>query len=223
MRLVKLPSILSRLRRKPARAAPTPQPPVETPSAPPPASPSPARLDRLNHWLTLGANIGVLLGLAVLIVEVRQNASLTRTAMDQQKNDLLAEIEFNIAKPEITDIWVKSIRTPEELSDAEIRIIDSLLISIMLQWDQMFMMQDAGLISETRVRQHIQNTAPFYFGSRFGKHWWALQINGWEGTAMQQVAGPIVEALDEDFLDRHLDNMKLSAPKAPTSDPEMPE
>ncbi len=220
---MKLPSILSRLRRKPARATPRPQPPVETPSAPPPASPSPARLDRLNHWLTLAANIGVLLGLAVLIVEVRQNASLTRTAMDQQKNDLLAEIEFNIAKPEITDIWVKAIRAPEALSDAEIRTIDSLLISIMLQWDQMFMMQDAGLISETRVRQHIQNTAPFYFGSRFGKHWWALQINGWEGTAMQQVAGPIVEALDEDFLDRHLDNMKLSAPKEPTSDPEMPE
>jgi hypothetical protein len=220
---LKLPGFLPRFRKKAVSADPVatmavPDSPVITEPAK-----SPSRFDRLNHWLTLGANIGVLLGLAVLIVEVRQNASLTRTAMDQQKNDLLAEIEFNIAKPEITDIWVKAIRAPEELSDAEIRTIDSLLISIMLQWDQVFMMQDAGLISETRVRQHIQNTAPFYFGSRFGKHWWALQINGWEGTAMQQVAGPIVEALDEDFLDRHLDKLKLLPSEELTTDPEMPE
>ena len=189
----------------------------------PPDAPRRAPLERLNRWLTLAANVGVLLGLAVLIVEVRQNAALTRAAMDQQKNDLLAQIEFNIARPEMSAIWVKAIRTTEALSDTEIRTIDSLLISIMLQWDQMFMMQDAGLISETRVRQHIQNTAPFYFGSRFGKHWWALQINGWEGTAMQQVAGPIVEALDEDFLGRHLDKLKLLPSEELTTDSEMPE
>jgi hypothetical protein len=189
----------------------------------PPDAPRRAPLERLNRWLTLAANVGVLLGLAVLIVEVRQNAALTRAAMDQQKNDLLAQIEFNIARPEMSAIWVQAIRTPEALSDTEIRTIDSLLISIMLQWDQMFMMQDAGLISETRVRQHIQNTAPFYFGSRFGKHWWALQINGWEGTAMQQVAGPIVEALDEDFLDRHLDKLKFLPPEELTTESEMPE
>lgn len=220
---MKLPSVLSRLRRKPPRVDTPPLPPVTTSPTVPPDAPRPAPLERLNRWLTLAANVGVLLGLVVLIVEVRQNASLTRTAMDQQKNDLLAEIEFNIAKPEITDIWVKSIRAPEELSDAEIRTIDSLLISIMLQWDQMFMMQNAGLISETRVRQHIQNSAPFYFGSRFGKHWWALQINGWEGTAMQQVAGPIVEVLDEDFLDHHLDKLKLLPSEELTTDEEMPE
>ena len=212
---MKLPRFLARFRSSGAADEPVVEP--EIVATPVEAAPARSRTERLNHWLTLAANVGVLLGLAVLIVEVRQNASLTRTAMDQQKNDLLAEIEFNIAKPEITDIWVKSIRAPEKLSDAEIRTIDSLLISIMLQWDQMFMMQDAGLISETRVRQHIQNTAPFYFGSRFGKHWWALQINGWEGTAMQKVAGPIVEALDEDFLDRHLDKLKLH-PKGPPAE-----
>ena len=218
---MKLPRFLSRFRSSGTAKEPLPEP--EVVATPVEAAPARSRMERLNHWLTPVANVGVLLGLAVLIVEVRQNASLTRTAMDQQKNDLLAEIEFSIAKPEITDIWVKSIRAPEKLSDAEIRTIDSLLISIMLQWDQMFMMQDAGLISETRVRQHIQNTAPFYFGSRFGKHWWALQINGWEGTAMQKVAGSIVEALDEHFLDSHLDKLKLLPSEELTTDPEMPE
>ncbi|GGB78691.1 hypothetical protein [Henriciella pelagia] len=168
-------------------------------------------LDRLNRWLTLAANLGVLLGLIVLIIEVRQNASLTHAAMDQQKNNFLAEIELNIAKPEMSAIWVKAIRTPEALSDTEVQAAGSILVSVMLQWDQMFMMRDAGLISDARVRQHISNTAPFYFGSRFAKHWWAMQAAGWEGTAMQRDATPIVDAVDENFLSAYMDRLKIPA------------
>jgi len=32
--------------------------------------------DRLNKWLTLGANLGVLLGILLLVVEVRQNQEI---------------------------------------------------------------------------------------------------------------------------------------------------
>ena len=211
---MKLPTVLSRLRRKQARVDPPPLPPAATSPTVPPAAPHPAPLERLNRWLTLAANVGVLLGLVVLIVEVRQNAALTRAAMDQQKNDLLAQIEFNIARPEMSVIWVKAIRTPEALSDTENQTVGSVLVAIMLQWDQMFMMRDAGLISDERVRQHIANTAPFYFGSRFAKHWWALQAPGWEGTAMQRDAGPIIAALDEDFLVGYLDALKVPAEAA---------
>lgn len=211
---MKLPSVLSRLRRKQARVDPPPLPPAATSPTVPPSAPRPTPLERLNRWLTLAANVGVLLGLVVLIVEVRQNAALTRAAMDQQKNDLLAQIEFNIARPEMSVIWVKAIRTPEALSDTENQTVGSVLVAIMLQWDQMFMMRDAGLISDERVRQHIANTAPFYFGSRFAKHWWALQAPGWEGTAMQRDAGPIIAALDEDFLVGYLDALKVPAEAA---------
>jgi len=187
-------------------------------SAPAPEDASRARLmDRVNRWLTLVANLGVLLGLIVLIVEVRQNASLTRAAMDQQKNNFLAEIEFNISKPEMSAIWVKAIRTPEALSDTEVQAAGSILVSVMLQWDQMFMMRDAGLITDARVRQHISNTAPFYFGSRFAKHWWAMQADGWEGTAMARDAAPIVDAVDENFLAAYMDRLKIPAASPATA------
>jgi len=42
------------------------------------------KLERLNHWLTLGANIGVVLGLVVLIVEVRQNTLQARASGNYQ-------------------------------------------------------------------------------------------------------------------------------------------
>jgi hypothetical protein len=217
MRL-KLPGILSRFRRNAApgetQAAepPLPDEPAVTPGA------RPSGLDRLNRWLTLGANLGVLLGLVMLIVEVRQNATLTRTAMDQQKNDLLVQVELSIAKREMAEVWVKSIRTPEDLTDAEARMVESHLVSQLLQWDQLFQMESAGLVSHDRVRQHILNTAPFYFGSRFAKNWWAGETPGWGGTPMMDVAGPIIDDLDADYLVKRLDSLKM-----PPRDPESTE
>lgn len=46
-----------------------------------------SKSDHLNRWLTLGANLGVVLGLIILIVEVRQNAALTRAEMESGKNE----------------------------------------------------------------------------------------------------------------------------------------
>ncbi len=42
------------------------------------------KMERLNHWLTLGANIGVVLGLVVLIIEVRQNTMQARASGNYQ-------------------------------------------------------------------------------------------------------------------------------------------
>jgi hypothetical protein len=185
-------------------------------TVPPPA---PERvLDRWSRWLTLGANVGVVLGLIIVIAEMRQNAALTRAEMDQQKNQFLADIELSIARPEMAGIWVKSIQTPEALTDAEGRMVESHLAAMMLQWDQMFQMEAAGLVSRERVRQHIRNTAGFYFGSRFAKNWWQLEMQGWEGTPMAGVAGPIVEAVDENFLADRLIRTRV----APLAEPAPP-
>ncbi len=167
------------------------------------------RIDRLNRWLTFGANLGVVLGLIILIVEVRQNADLTRAQMESGKNDLLAQIELSLATPDAGAAWIKSIRAPEAMSDLEIRMVESHLVALMLQWDHMFNMERIGLVSRSEARQHILNAAQYYFGSRHAKNWWKLQQPGWEGTPMTEVAGPIVDGLDENFMLRYLDESRL--------------
>lgn len=169
------------------------------------------RIDRLNRWLTLGANLGVLLGLIILIIEVRQNATLTRAQMETRRNDLLAEIELSLASPEVAAAWVKSIRAPESLTDVEIRMVESHRVAIMLQWLHMFHMEDSGLVSRDEARRHIENVAPYYFGSRHARNWWRWQHEGWNGTPMMEVAGPIVEGLEEDFMLRYLEGTRLEA------------
>ncbi len=168
--------------------------------------------DKLNKWLTLGANIGVVLGLIILIVEVRQNAAISRAALEIDKNNLMVDIELRLATSTASSAWIKSIRAPETLTDEERIVIDAYLAAILLQWDNLFQMEYADLTTRKRVEEHISNVAPFFFGSRHAQNWWRLQGPGWEGTPMLEAAGPIIEAVDPDFLATYLDDMLLPAP-----------
>ncbi len=176
-------------------------------------------VDRVNRWLTLGANIGVVLGLIILIIEVRQNASLTRVALETAKNDQLANIELSIASPAVAAAWTKSIRAPETMTDADVRMVESHLVAIMLQWDNLFQMEAGGLASRARTQSHIQNSAQYYFGSAYAKNWWRLQKDGWNDTPMIEVAGPVIEAVDPNFLLNYLDSSRVGAPSAVSQKP----
>lgn len=166
------------------------------------------KADRLNRWLTLGANLGVLVGLIILIVEVHQNASLTRLSIEISKNALAADIELSLAQPEQAQIWVKSYMAPEQMNDVELRVVESYFVAFMMQWDYMLQMVRSGLITRAEAERHIRNVAPFVFGSRFGKLWFSEEVAGWEGTDMMDIALPIVEGLDEDFLRKRTERLR---------------
>ena len=85
--------------------------------------------DRMNRWLTLGANIGVLVGIALLLIELDQNSDLLRAQIHQARSDThvghrlddvesenLTAIRMKLAEngyPQ--DVTSVEVLTPEEL------------------------------------------------------------------------------------------------------------
>ncbi|NIP23581.1 MAG: hypothetical protein GWN81_05995, partial [Phycisphaerae bacterium] len=82
--------------------------------------------DQLNRWLTLGANIGVVVGIALLILEINQNTEMMRAQMTQARSENLlgrykdeihsdywAEIIAKRRVAQSLDEWVEAL-TPEE-------------------------------------------------------------------------------------------------------------
>jgi len=53
--------------------------------------------DQINKWLTLLTNVGVLIGIALLVLELNQNAELTRAEMHALRADAKAERQMNLA------------------------------------------------------------------------------------------------------------------------------
>jgi len=57
--------------------------------------------DRLSRWLTLGANIGVLIGIVLILMELDQNAELMRAQLTQARADnVLATYREQMLSPE---------------------------------------------------------------------------------------------------------------------------
>lgn len=71
--------------------------------------------NRLNQWLTLGANIGVLVGLIILIVEIGQNTEMMRAQMSQERaNHMVQKFDAIIH----SDYWPAIAAKRDEASNA---------------------------------------------------------------------------------------------------------
>ncbi len=53
--------------------------------------------DKFNRWLTLTANLGILIGLVLLIVEIRQNSQLMRAQINMDRTTSSIETLINVA------------------------------------------------------------------------------------------------------------------------------
>ena len=55
------------------------------------------RMDRLNRWLTLAANIGVMIGLIFLVIEVRHSISLSESQAYRSRGTEIQEAYKDLA------------------------------------------------------------------------------------------------------------------------------
>ena len=75
--------------------------------------------DRFNRWLTLGANLAVLVGLVFLVVEIKQNNDMmraqTRNEISVQLVDLLSQVATS---DELSSLLLRA-ESDESLSDED--------------------------------------------------------------------------------------------------------
>ena len=88
--------------------------------------------DRLNRWLTLGANIGVIAGILLLAYELQQNNELMGAEARYNRLIINTENYGRMAEnPEFVELWLKSVDN-EQLSRSEQARIDFFLVEAFL-------------------------------------------------------------------------------------------
>ena len=69
--------------------------------------------DRLNRWLTFGANVGVLIGIILILIELNQNSDLMRAQMTQARVDnLVTSYESRMHSDHWAEIMAKKRAAP---------------------------------------------------------------------------------------------------------------
>ena len=130
------------------------------------------RLDRSNTWLALVANLAILVGLILVVLELNQNTEHIRLLLMDQITARMKENNRALLGENPTTAIEKSIHEPESMTYAEFRIVDAYLINVVGVWEDRFFLFEAGLAGASDWKQRIKEEVAFELGSRFAKNWW---------------------------------------------------
>ena len=134
-----------------------------------------AKSEVINRWLALGANVGVLVGLALLIMELGQNSDLLRAQIHQARSDnyeafMVANADTEFFLP----AWerFRAAGGPEDIAALDVLSpTQKARISRYLQgriggYDNLFFQYRNGYLDEefyeTRVVEAVRRFAPIY-------------------------------------------------------------
>jgi hypothetical protein len=90
--------------------------------------------ERINRWLTLTANIGILIGVALLVFEIRQNSDLMRLQFINDDLLLVADSEIPMLGDDPAAVMMKSFERPQDMTYADFRIVDAYLTAKLEIW-----------------------------------------------------------------------------------------
>jgi len=75
--------------------------------------------EKLNSWLSLGANVGVVIGLILLVVEINQNTELARAQMNQDRaTTAMSEQQATYTSDHVPEMLAK-VEKEQPLSEEE--------------------------------------------------------------------------------------------------------
>ncbi len=122
------------------------------------------RTEQLSAWLTLGANVGVLIGLILLLVELDQNNDLLKAQVHQARSDTHVSAKWAWADSEfLLPALVKfeaagGLDNPDainSLSPVEAARISALIEADHQDYDNLFYQYQQGYLDEEYYRYRI--------------------------------------------------------------------
>jgi len=111
--------------------------------------------DSVNRWLTLVANIGVLIGLVFVGLEVRNSSNAVIVQTSDSVVNGFNDYNYRIAMdPDIARIAYLGYREPDKLTDSESYRFTALLRGIMNQYGRVHDLYKAGMLEEQDWAKH---------------------------------------------------------------------
>ncbi len=126
--------------------------------------------NKINRWLTLGANLGVLVGIILILIELNQNATMmrgqTRNDVSVELIDLMSQVVTN---PQLASL-IHRVETGEELTPEELVQFEHREIAMFRYFENVHYQYRQGLYDE--VEFSTQREA-------WRRYWTPARISFW--------------------------------------------
>jgi hypothetical protein len=130
--------------------------------------------DKVNRWLSLGANLGVLAGLILVAFEINQATLTTRADMISNFQDRWVAMDMSWQDAEFAAAWAKAMENSEELSRSEMIQVSGHLWAFIDHVNSNRRLWELGVFDESMVTPAtiISGNANIFFGNEFAQLWW---------------------------------------------------
>lgn len=128
-------------------------------------------LSDLNSWLGIIANVGVIAGLVLVALQIRQNTEITKA---QVANDwFLADMQLELAMmgEDPARSWAKAVFSPEDIDRYDAAVLDRYFNFGLVQVQRLERMHELGMADE-RWKERV-NYLRWHLGNEVGRKWWA--------------------------------------------------
>lgn len=129
-------------------------------------------IGKMNNWLQVMANVGIVGGLVLVGFQLKQNSELLKTQLLYEESDRSIELETKVVGEDAARVWAKSITDPKNLTLSEQRIMEALLWSFTEQLRATRLLAELGLLENEEWRLRVYSEVEFYFGNQYGVAWW---------------------------------------------------
>ncbi len=150
--------------------------------------------DRVTRWLTLAANIGVIVGIVFLVLEMRQNSAIATAQVRLEYAAGWRSVDESRQDESFAEVLTKSIEKPEELSRNEVVQLDAYYSGVL---DQMFSAQIASTagLRERTFADVAKTIGAIYFSNEFARSWWAQVRSDWSSPPENEFQKIMDEAI----------------------------
>jgi hypothetical protein len=159
------------------------------------------KLDKWNGPLTLLANLGVVIGLAVVVVEIRQTQQIAVAQARFELASFWRSLDEARLDPTFATVFAKSLTAPESLSLEEKIQLDAYYWGYL---DQLYNLDQAHRsgVREPSVESAVIVVATYYMSNRYAHVWWQ--------AVKESMSNEDRDNAIHDMLDRALASQDLS-------------
>ena len=143
-------------------------------------------------WLQIIANAGIIIGLVLVGLEIKQNSDLVKAQLLYEESQRFVSYEMAMLGDNPARVWAKAHTEPESLTLEERRIMEAYFWTFTEQARATQMLAEKGLFADENWQSRVANEASFFFGNEYGYAWW--QIFGKESEYLNP---ELVRAIDE--------------------------
>jgi hypothetical protein len=163
--------------------------------------------ERLNAWFQLGASIGVLIGLVLVILQLQQGTKIAAAQLGSESfgstiaaNDLIVGEGLSVA-------WSKAMVNADDLTDADLTVIAAFLNREWLNNTRNLVNGELGFsngVFNPSSSDSVRKWVFAYLGNETAIRWWRMQQSGRTIGITADFAAKIDTLLQEQGNQHHL-------------------